>query len=210
MDSNLYQYLKSNRDYSEISSIYEAVSRDLKSIHERGEYVPILNSTYISSVDFSFFESEPTDNVDLMKNNNRILAKLILGTYFSLTNEFLDFSNANWDENTIRNLCASITSDDFDALYFESVLCNDSDEYYCDFLDRKRQTEDLGSRSNTVAFKKVLSTAASALYDDQFENDVEVIEKKSAFVSVFYYPIIIGCSISIAYVIYSCIISLIN
>lgn len=210
MDNNLYQYFKSNGDYAGISSVYETVSRNLKSIHERGEYVPILNSTFISGTDFSFFETEPTDDPDLMINNNKCLARLILGTYFSLTNEFLDFSNANWDENTTRDLCASITADGFDYSYFESVLCEGSNEYYCDFLDKKRQTEALGNKSNVVAFKKVLSTAASALYDDQSVDDTEIIEKKSAFISVFYYPIIIGCSIAIAYVIYSCVMSLIK
>ena len=45
----------------------------------------------------------------------------------------------------------------------------------------------------------------------QLINDaLKEIEKRFGEGSVFYYPIIIGCSIAIAYVIYSCVMSLIK
>ena len=75
----------------------------------------------------------------------------------------------------------------------EALFENGSNEYYCDYLERVKQNEALGGKGNVRAYKKVLSNAASELYDDP-EDDLD-LDKKVASISSLFYPLLIGLSV---------------
>ena len=84
--------------------------------------------------------------------------------------------------------------DNFDKEYFYSVFFEGKDDYYSDYLDRKKQSESLQGKSNLQEFRKVLRTAGSSLYEDQEEQEVK---EKNANIQIAFNPLLIGLSLTI-------------
>ena len=205
----LNQYFTYENDYTNLNSIFINLSRKLKSVHEDNLIVPELTGDTISYDDdsFSFTYIEETDNVSINKRRNIIsLAKIILGAYLSLSTGYKDFSSVNdeWFLDNLEDICSTITSDNFDANYFRELFLEGKDEYYCDYYDRKKQNESLSEKSNIQGYKKVLKTAASSLYQEQVfdEEDDLNIDKKTASVSLMFYPLLVGGLITFALFLY--------
>ena len=196
---DLGEYFSYNDENTDISSIFEELSRQLKIIHSHEMVVPNLSSKSIScDDDYRFVDIDEPYNFELQKKENiRSLAKLMLGTYLSIGNGFKDFSfvDDEWFSKNITDILKSISTDNFYDDYFESVFVDGNNEYYSDFIDRKRQDEDLNHRSNINGFKKVLRTAASSLYEEEEyqENDIQ----KNASINSIFYPLLIGSSLLI-------------
>lgn len=193
----LSQYFLYNNDYANVKNIFVNLSRQLKIIHEHEMIIPNLNSeSIVVDDDFSFSKMEESDNFSLDQRRNMVsFAKMILGTYLSLSTGFKDFSNVNdeWFINNIDDICSSITDENFDSQYFKSVFLEGNNDYYSDYVDKKNQEESLSSKSNVQGYKKVLTNAASKLYQEQVfdEDDLDIDQKKAAINSIFY-PLLLG------------------
>lgn len=202
----LESYFLYNADGINMSEIFDQLSRSLKDIHNNNQVVDNFNSSSIlfDGDNFTFGSVEKTDNLARDKRRNLIsLAKLALGGYLTGGNGINSFIEAddNWFIQNIDDICGNITADDFNSDYFYSLFTEGSDEYYCDYLQRKKQNESLGGKGNTNAYKKVLTNAASGIYsapayDDNVEEEVSTVEKKSAQVTPIFYPLLIGMSLA--------------
>ena len=192
---DLGEYFSYNDENSNISNVFEELSRQLKIIHSHNMVVPYLNSKTISCEDdFRFTGMDEPYNFELQKRENiRSLAKLMLGTYLSAGTGFKDFSSVDdeWFSDNIEDISKSITADNYYSEYFENIFVNGSEDYYSDFVDKKRQDADLNKKSNLNGFKKVLRNAASNLYEEEDEYQVEDVKKNASINSIFY-PLLIG------------------
>ncbi len=194
----LKEYFLSNNDYSNLPNIFSNLSRQLKIIHDNGMVIPLLNSDKIAvdNGEFSFQYMTEANNYELEKRKNiTSFAKLILGTYLSLSTNFNDFSSVddNWFSQNIDSILNSITADNFDKEYFDEVFKDGEDTYYSDFLDRKRQSEELGGKGNVNAYSKVLKNSASAFYSSSDTEQNEEGSRKSASINYLFYPVALLC-----------------
>ena len=198
--ATLKDYFSYNDDYSEITGIYDQLSRQMKDVHNSGQVISNFSSDSIEFNDgISFYNVSDPVNYELEKRKNIVsCTKMMLGTYLSLSTGFNDFSNVPDDffTNNLDDICDSITSDNFYPEYYHEVLLEGKNEYYCDFLARKRQERELNGNRNVNSYKKVLSNAASSLYYDVTE-DVEgpTFDQKQANVHSVFYPVLIGVSL---------------
>ena len=203
---NLDSYFLYNADDINMSEVFDQLSRNLKFIHSNNQVVGNISSSSIifDGNNFIFGSVEETDNFARDKRRNLIsLAKLVLGGYLTGGNGINNFVEAddNWFIQNIDSICDNITADDFNSDYFYSLFEEGSDEYYCDYLQRKKQNEALGGKGNTNAYKKVLTNAASGIYsapayEEYEEDEVSTIEKKSAQITPIFYPLLIGISLA--------------
>lgn len=193
----LESYFLYETDYSSINKIFSDLSRKLKDFHSRNIVVNNLDASNVVYKDGSFeFKNVSENNNESAKRKNIVtLGKMMLGTYLSLSTGFKDFSlvQDSWFSQNIDEITSSIMSEDFDQLYFRQLFSG-SNEYYSDYLDRKKQSDELNSKNNVAQYKKVLKNAASSLSDEQdFVIDEEVdVERKTASLSTFFYPLLIG------------------
>lgn len=191
----LGNYFSYNNDYSEINPIYNELSQQLKEIHSNGKVVSDFSAGSIAyDAGSEFLAVGDPVNFEAEKRKNVVaFAKLLLGTYLSLSTGFTDFSNVDdsfFFEN-IDDICSSITADDFYPEYFYGVFKEGKNEYYCDFLARKQQEQALSGKQNEATYRKVLANAASSLYADNNESDDIDLTKKQASVNTLFYPILI-------------------
>lgn len=200
----LKQYFSYNKD-CDLPDIFFQLSRKMKIIHQNGMYVPVVDSDHII-VDngFSFNDmSLSSDFVNDKKRNIEKLAKIFIGAFLSLETGFYDLSqvNDNWLLEHLDEINDTITADSYPRDYFDAVLLTHEDDYYCDYVEKIKNTSSL---SNTLAYRKVLSSAGSKYYQDQSEMPVSTIEKKSAFINYLFYPILILSIVIVCFVIYIC------
>ena len=200
--ATLNSYFAYSDDYSEINNIYDKLSLELKKIHENGLIVSNYSSNNIEYGEngLSFNTISRPVNYEVEKRKNIVSnAKLMLGTYLSLSTGFTDFSSFP-DEfffNKIDEICSSITSDNFYPEYFYEVFKEGKNEYFCDFLARKKQERALNGASNVNSYKKVLTNAASSLYYDNEEVVDSALDPnvKQANVHSLFYPILVVSSL---------------
>ena len=200
----LKQYFSYNKD-CDLSGIFYLLSRKMKVIHQNAMYVPVVDANHIVfDNDFSFDNMAlSSDFINDRKNNIENLAKIFIGAFLSLGTEFYDLSQVdnNWLINNLDEISSSITADSYPKDYFESVLLNGKDNYYCDYLEKLKNSSEL---NNSLAYKKVLSNAGSKYYQDQSEIDTSAIEKKVAFINYLFYPVLILSIFIVCFVIYIC------
>ena len=195
----LKDYFSYNNDYSEINKIFYGLSKKMKDIHNDGMIIAnFSSSSIVYDNDFNYEYKQIPNVFDVeKKNNNLSFAKLLLGTYLSLSTGFKDFSQVSteWFQENIEEICSSITTDNFFSEYFLSLFVSGNNEYYCDYLDRKKQEATLGGETNTVAYKKVLSNSASAFYEHDDEDELEIFDSsnKSALINEIFYPVLLFC-----------------
>ena len=198
---DLGEYFSYNNDISSVSNVFENLSRHMKEIHNQNMIVPNLSSKTISCDNgFHFISTEESYNFEAQKRENMVsFAKLFIGTYLSLGTGFKDFSfvDDEWFTNNLGDITSTITAEDFYPEYFENLFVNGYNEYYSDFMDRKRQDSALNNRSNVNGYSKVLRTAASSLYSDEEEVPEgqlkdEQYPKNAASINQLFYPLIIG------------------
>lgn len=199
---NQYFAYYDDDEYSHVNEIFSSISREMKKIHEQGMYIPNLSGDSIVCNDdysFSFTEMAESDNIELDKRKNIIaIGKMLVGAYLSLPLGYNDYSLMpdEFFTKETDNICSSISSDKFNSEYIISLFSEGSNEYYSDYLDRKKQNESLNSSSNVRGFAKVLSNAASSLYQEQvFDEEDLSVEQRKASLNVIFYPLLIGCAL---------------
>ena len=200
----LSDYFSYNNDYSDIEKIYYNLSKKMKIIHESGKVIPNFSSSAIVFDDgFDYARTQEASNFEAQKKENILsFSKLFLGTYLSLSTGFRDFSGVSneWFIDNIYDICSAITAENFHDEYFTSIFSNESSEYYCDYLDKKRQASNLNGRSAINSYSKVLRNSASAFYqpaDEETNNDFFDPNNKAALVNELFYPILLFCSLII-------------
>ncbi|MBR1385280.1 MAG: hypothetical protein IJ568_00455 [Bacilli bacterium] len=192
----LEEYFAYEKDYGNILKIYYNLSKELKTLHENNMIVPIISSKTITYNDgFKFNNEIESLDIERGKRSNIVsLAKLMLGTYLSLSTGFKDFSGVDteWFSNNLDEICNSIQSEDFPKDYFYELLLQGKDEYFNDYINKIKQNENLGGKSNVNIYKKVLSNSASNFYQEQTASydDVE-IDKPKARLSMIMYPLLV-------------------
>ncbi len=197
----LHTYFLYNKEYSRMNSIFEDLSSQLETIHDKNMVVANLTSEGIihSDEDSFYFESVvPSENFEEDKKSNiKDFSKLVLGTFLSLEIGFRDFSKIedSWMKDNSDDICDSIHSDIFESDYFKNTIVKGKEEYYHDYLNNKKQNEDLSGKGNVQSHKKVLANAASQFYKDMYEDEPIEKEKKSASLSTIFFPLLLGFSI---------------
>lgn len=200
----LKDYFSYEMDSSNVDSVFENLSRQMKVIHEHGLVIPTLSCDSISfNNNFSFEAMSKPINFEQEKKENIIsLSKIMIGAYISIGSGFRDFSSVDskWFSDNIDDICSSVAMSDYNTEYLSSLFLSNSNEYYSDFLDKYRQRESLNSRGNVQTYSKVLKNAASEFYQDQSILPPESIseEKKNASINIIFYPLLVGSTLIIA------------
>lgn len=192
---NIGQYFTYNNDPEKIRDAFIELDNQLKIIHSRGYSVDINSSSivYENGLSFSRYQNGLTE--EQRKHNIEDLAKLAIGTYFSLpTGTFSDYTHLPNDyirENydVIETSILKATPNDE---YYREVLVNGNIGYYNDYLVKLKQSSPAGkSNENTriLAYSTPEGRAMSKRDD-------------AAFIDIVFYPIIITLSIIASYMIY--------
>ena len=196
----LREHFSYEKDYDELPELFESLSRQLKIIHNNNMIIPKLNSDVIIMGDSMAYKPirQDEDNPNEKRRNLLDLNKLMIGTYMSLESGFKDFSQVDdsWFLENLDGIFDSLHYNDFDKEYFSSVFLEGNDDYYCDYLDRKRQSESLQGKSNVVSYKKVLRNAGSNLYEDLSEEESN-IKEKNANIHAEFNPLLVIVSLAI-------------
>lgn len=209
----LNQYFSYNKDYNDMINAYRVLYKKMKIIHDNGMQVPYIDSNHILyDGSFSFDSMVLSQNIEVGRRENLLsLTKLFLGTYLSLSTEFRDFSQVDdeWVSTNLNSINDSITEEYYPKEYFSSVLLNGENLYYSDYLDKIEKENSYNTISNKNSYKKVLTNVGSSLYQDNsmnmdIDNEVSSIEKKSAFINIMFYPVLIISVLLVCFILYTC------
>ncbi len=200
----LTDYFSYNNDYTEVGKVFYNLSKKMKEAHNNGMAILYFSSNnIIYDNGFKFAYQDNFNNYNVEKRENSLsFAKLMLGTYLSLSTGFKDFSNVSteWFQLNLNDICSSVNQGNDFYNYFNNVFNLGSDEYYCDYLDKKMQERRLDGASNTNSYRKVLSNAASAFYeqsDEEENSDLFDYNNKTALINKLFYPSLLFCSLII-------------
>ena len=190
---NLGQYFTYNNDPEHIRQTFISLDNQLKIIHSKG-YSGDINSSsiiYENGLGFSRFNQGLTE--EERKANIEDLAKLAIGTYFSIpTGTFSDYTHLPNDylrENFdfFESSIPKVSSNDS---YYREVLVDGKVMYYSDYLSKLKVTP---GKSNENARVLNYSTPQGRAMTQKDE---------AAFVDLAFYPILLTITIIISYMIY--------
>lgn len=190
---NLGQYFTYNNDPEHIRQTFISLDNQLKIIHSKGYSVDINSSSiiYENGLGFSRFNQGLTE--EERKANIEDLAKLAIGTYFSIpTGTFSDYTHLPSDylrENFdfFESSIPKVSSNDS---YYREVLVDGKVMYYSDYLSKLKVTP---GKSNENARVLNYSTPQGRAMTQKDE---------AAFVDLAFYPILLTITIIISYMIY--------
>lgn len=190
---NLGQYFTYNNDPEHIRQTFISLDNQLKIIHSKGYSVDINSSSiiYENGLGFSRFNQGLTE--EERKANIEDLAKLAIGTYFSIpTGTFSDYTHLPNDylrENFdfFESSIPKVSSNDS---YYREVLVDGKVMYYSDYLSKLKVTP---GKSNENARVLNYSTPQGRAMTQKDE---------AAFVDLAFYPILLTITIIISYMIY--------
>lgn len=196
----LKEHFSYERDFDELPELFENLSRQLRIIHSNNMIVPKVNANEIVLGEAMAYHPVrlESDNPNAKRRNLLDFNKIMIGAYLSLGTGFKDFSSVDdsWFLENFDSIFDTIHYDDFDKEYFSSVFFDGKNDYYCDYLDRKRQSESLQGNTNVVGYKKVLRNAGSSLYEELSDEESNIKEKNANLQSAFN-PILIIISLLI-------------
>lgn len=187
--SNYFQY---NHDTDQAKQIFIDLDRKMKELHNEGKYVNISANMIEIGEDYKFLRISQGLTPELRKSNIESLAKLAVGTYFSLpSGTFYDYSF--FPQETLRSYFDSIESNipisHPDDSYYREILINGNICYYNDYLANLKKTAQ--GKGNNRAL----------IYSTQ-QGKAMTNKEEAAFVGVAFYPIIISLFIIVNYMIY--------
>lgn len=190
---NLGQYFTYNNDPEHIRQSFISLDNQLKIIHSKGYSVDINSSSiiYENGLGFSRFNQGLTETE--RKANIEDLAKLAIGTYFSIpTGTFSDYTHLPNDyirENFdfFESSIPKVSSNDS---YYREVLVDGKTMYYSDYLSKLKVST---GKSNENARVLNYSTPQGRAMSQKDE---------AAFVDLAFYPILLTITIIISYMIY--------
>ena len=164
----------------------------LKELHSQGKYADITSETIGFVEDYDFLRVYKGSNEELRKKNIESLAKLAVGTYFSLpSGTFYDYSC--FPTENLRNYFDSIESNIPvvypEDSYYREVLVNGNMWYYNDYLNTiKKQSQGKGNN-------RVLTYSTP-------QGKAMTNKEEAAFVNLAFYPIIVSLFVILSYMIY--------
>ena len=192
----------------EVPEKFKELSETLEEIHSKGAVVKPLNSdtTIYNSKEFTNI-SYPS-NFELERKANILsLGKLMVGCFVSSGTGFKDFSDidTDWFRNNTDTIFDCFHYKDFDRDYFEPLF-NGNEEYYSDYIDKKRQAARLKGTAIEQSNARVLAKRNGSI--PAIEGREEDYMEEAARVHMNFNPLIIGLSIAIIAIIITMIILL--
>ena len=181
---SLARYLMYENDKSKILEAIYMLDKELKRIHSKNMYVPVMSAetiVYNSDDTFSFknvyripFNKEECISYNILK-----FTQLSLGVYAHLATDGAAFADyTKLDKSFIyQNYPVIREFIPYGKEYYDTVLVDERYGYYSDYLDKKR-LEESSVRGNSNRLVK--ATAAGRVYSDE----------KAAFSEVSFYPLI--------------------
>lgn len=190
----LGQYFSYNKNPEHIRDVFISLDKELQLIHERGYSVEISSSSivYEGRLGFSRFNKGLTPSE--RKANIEDLAKLAIGTYFSLpTGTFSDYTHLPNDyiKQNFDAFESSILKASENDNYYKSVLVDGKVEYYNDYLQNMKKSNPQGKNNNN----RVLTYATP-------EGKAMAKREDAAFIDLAFYPILITLTLIIGYMVY--------
>ena len=195
-DRLLYDY-----DPEELPKIFNKLFLKLKNIHKENKFVPWLNinSIVCSEDDFIFVNSVKTDNIEEKSGENiRALAKIMIGCYMRQGDLFNDLSQTpdSWFINNLDNIFSCFNYEDFDKEYFYGVFVEQKNDYYSEYLNRKKQSAQLSEVGKTQGFMKVLKNPNVPGINEHGEEEINKLDMTARMHTAFN-PLLIGMSIAV-------------
>lgn len=189
------QYFVYNSEPEQVRDTFIALDNQLKLIHEKGYSVDINSSSIVYENGFGFTRYYKDLTEEKRRKNIEDLAKLALGTYFSLpTGTFSDYTHLPIDyirnnfEFMESNILKSSENDD----YYREVLMNGNICYYNDYLKHLKMNNPQGKANQS---SRVLSYSTP-------QGRAMANKDEAAFINIAFYPITITLFIIISYMIY--------
>ncbi len=195
----LSEFLIYNKD-CDISSIYYNLFKKLEDIHKNGMYVQMLDSNNIChDGDMNFYFLNIVKNYDgelFVYDNVLSLTKMMVGTYLSIFNKFMDFSHVDskWFFQNVNNINSMISDSNYIPSVLTSVLSGEI-LYYSSEFDRVNQ-----NNGNNLGRSKIFRNGNIKYYDDEKTTNID-----NAFLDILFYPTILFCLSVIAFVFISCL-----
>ncbi|MBQ7104759.1 MAG: hypothetical protein IJN90_02765 [Bacilli bacterium] len=189
----LGQYFSYNNDPEKVQEVFISLDNQLKLIHSKGYSVDINSSTivYENGLGFSNFNKGLTESQ--RKANIEDLAKLAVGTYFSLpTGSFSDYTHLpnEYMRENFDIMEASILKSGESDNYYREVLVEGKVGYYSDYIETMRKNNPQSKNNNRVLTYSTPEGKAMSKRDD------------AAFIDLAFYPILITITIILAYIVY--------
>jgi hypothetical protein len=188
----LGQYFTYNHDIDKATDIFVQLDNQMKKLHEKGQYVEINSNTIGIDEDCSFFRISKGLTPELRQANIETLAKLSVGTYFSLpSGTFYDYSTFPTEKlkayfDSIESNIPKLHPEDN---YYREILINGNVLYYNEYLANLKKHSQ-GKENSRVLTYSTPQGKAMANKDE------------AAFVNIVFYPIIISLFIILSYMIY--------
>lgn len=188
----LKEHFTYNLNPDQAREIFIKLDSRLKELHSEGKYADITSETIGFVEDYDFLRVYKGSNEELRKKNIESLAKLAVGTYFSLpSGTFYDYSC--FPTENLRNYFDSIESNIPvvypEDSYYREVLVNGNMWYYNDYLNTiKKQAQGKGNN-------RVLTYSTP-------QGKAMTNKEEAAFVNLAFYPIIISLFVILCYMIY--------
>ena len=190
----LGQYFSYNKNPEHIRDVFISLDKELQLIHERGYSVDINSSSIVfeGRLGFSRFNRGLTESE--RRANIEDLAKLAIGTYFSLpTGTFSDYTHLPNDyiKQNFDAFESSILKASENDNYYRSVLVDGKIGYYNEYLQNMKKSNPQGKTNNN----RVLTYATP-------EGKAMAKRDDAAFIDLAFYPILITLTLIIGYMVY--------
>lgn len=191
---NLGQYFTYNNEPEHIRDSFILLDNQLKIIHSKGYSVDINSSSIVYENGLGFTRFNPGLTEQQRRANIEDLAKLAIGTYFSLpTGTFSDYThlpidyireNFDFFETSIQKSMPNDT-------YYREVLVDGKISYYNDYLSKLKTSPQGKSNENSRVLNYSTPQGRAMSQKDE-----------SAFIDLAFYPILLTITIIISYMIY--------
>ena len=188
----LGKYFAYNTNPDKAREIFVELDYKMQELHSEGKYIDINSGTIGVDETCNFLRTSKGLTPELQKQNIETLAKLAVGTYFSLpSGTFYDYST--FPTETLRTYFDSIESNiptsHPDDTYYREVLMNGNMWYYNDYIKALKKQSAGKDNSRVLSYSTPQGRAMTN-------------KEEAAFINVVFYPMIVTLFIIIGYMIY--------
>lgn len=203
MDLETYLY-RSDEELSDIYGLFLELDKKLESLHESFVVDELDASKIIVTPDEISFNPKyiyPSSDPLLKRDNIKRLAKMTLGAYLTYQSGFRDYSKVDDEyfkinyEDIDPYIYKDVDHDD----YYENLFMHNMDNiYHASYIRNQLTGDGLAGNSPSKARVKVLRNDNYPETGD-YRFDYAPISKKSGFISILFYPFMLG---AIAFILY--------
>ena len=205
----------SDVDLNKVPQDFKVLSDKLEIIHSRHAVVRPLNSDTIDYGNLEFETIAKPINFEQEKEGNIVsLGKIMVGCYVSNQTGFRDFSDVkdDWFRANNDDVFEVFHYKDFDKEYF-GPLFEGNIVYFSDYIDKKRQAEQLSGLSKSNNKVKMLHNPnIPTEYYANSDDSITYVEKNKSDIAarlhMVFNPLLIGISIAAISIIVTMIILL--